>query len=826
MSWLLLAALAFGAPAEVEVVVLTGALYPATPARVQVAAVDGSGAAVDPESVKVDKGTLLLETDGRASRAVHSYLYTPPALPGSVAFTVRSTGKTTTVLHTIVVRPQSAIRAPSRVDGLVGRAVGFNITAPGLTVEDLVVRTGEPSGVSVRAAQDGVVRVELQPTGQGARVVLVGLRDRRSAGRVKVVRVRLHQRHDKTFDLEPGARMGVRVGDRDYGPFFADEQGRVAAGWEQHPGEALAVLTTSDDLGNSTQSAYPMAALDPAPLLAEVADPWPGDLPPTILLHVARADGTGSSRVTPRCRAPGTGELKLHRVAIGRWVVGLPPRPVAGLDLRVSCEVGSARGDLRLPAPTGRAHRLVLRAWPEELSTDFPVSEVTVHLEDVRGERLVAEGLQLTADRGVVVLHAADSPSRRAEYQGGIDAVRQGYDTIRAAWHLPMGEGDVHRVQVVRGPLDSEGQIAIHARALDRQGRPIAGAALEVGLGDVSRSVVSAEDGWATASIAPTGSMLQMWARSGGYERRALALLGGPVDEIGPGLADLDAHASVRLTAGRVSTVRLELDTPVLHTGPTAVLRVRVYLYDRAENLVLDEIPVITSSVGDIGPPRRLPDGGYEAEYQPPPGARAQTVSIIARSPTGSASGTRDLRLEPRPVLFGVGAGVGVISNLSMEGINTAFFTVDADKRLPVFNDQLMARVGIAGYSVTRTVTIAENAPSGGDVEVLKRLTLIPVSISALARQDWGRNSTWLGFGFTLAPFTALEQHGARTPVVSVGVLPPGFSTVVGAGRRFGYSEVIFEFRGTFLASPGGDSGFQGQVGGLGAVLGIRRVFD
>jgi len=162
-----------------------------------------------------------------------------------------------------------------------------------------------------------------------------------------------------------------------------------------------------------------------------------------------------------------------------------------------------------------------------------------------------------------------------------------------------------------------------------------------------------------------------------------------------------------------------------------------------------------------------------------------------------------------------VGVAAGGLTNLG--AVNSAFFSLNGDVRLP-FNP-LFLRVGIAGYTATRTVSTANFD------DVVKRLTLLPVTVAAVARQDRGRNAAWLGLGIALAPYYATEVFDGNRLPPRQGLLTPGVTALVGGGRRLGAGEAILELRGLLLVGSSG-SGFTGQVGGVTAVVGYRFVID
>lgn len=801
--------------ADLHLVAVDGEVRPGRATRIEALVLDGDGAAVPAAVPRPDAGAFRVEERDDLPADVISVLWTPPARAGRVRWSVdRSDAE---AFIDVSERPAASWTVPRRVDVFEGQAIRVPLVGEGVPASgDTATFASEP--VQVELADDASA-VVLRPEGTGARVVLVAIHDLARDHLPRIVPVRIIERATLSFDLEAGATLQVRVGSRTYGPFVSDGTGPVRARIEQYPGEQQAELVVADDLGNVLVTPYVLAArADPALTVITAGTAWPGALAPELLVAAATADGRAWTGTAPTCRGPDAGEMPLIPVEPGLWRVAQSPRAMGGGDVRVDCRLRGTTATHRVPAPLGIPVSVDLRVYPDEMSTDFPVAEVIAHVLDAAGERLSADALSVRAETGAVTLRPGEGGSRRGEYRGGPEAVRDGRDVLQASLVLPPGSGSPATVQIAHGAVPRGGPIRVHGRALDAAGRPVAGVAVRLAAGAASAEVISGSDGWASAVLDPGEvAAVPLTVAVGARSIRALRRRGTLPWGGGPGLPDLIGRKTVRLTAGRVSTLSVGTDTPVLYATPGARLDVTVTLYDRGQNLVTDEIPLLSVSEGAIGPPRLMPDGSYRAEYVPTPDTRGGVVTIVARAPTGSASATCRLRLELRPVRAAIGLSAGVVSNLG--GITSFMPSVDADIRLPALSDQLMLRVGVAGFTASRDV----DTVSGLNV---KRLTLLPITVGALVRQDRGQSAGWLGLGATVAPYQAGERFDDDRFPVRTGVLPPGFTAIAGGARRIRGGEVLLEVRGTFLSAPGGDVGFTGQVGGLAALLGYRLVID
>jgi hypothetical protein len=68
-------------------------------------------------------------------------------------------------------------------------------------------------------------------------------------------------------------------------------------------------------------------------------------------------------------------------------------------------------------------------------------------------------------------------------------------------------------------------------------------------------------------------------------------------------------------------------------------------------------------------------------------------------------------------------------------------------------------------------------------------------------------------------------DYAGEGTYAAVGVLPPGLQLLAGVGWRTTGGELGFEARATGLSAQGGAFGYQGQVGGVGAVATWRVVY-
>jgi len=285
MIWLVLGAILCCA-AEVAIVPVDGPVRPGRVNRLQVVVVDDRGQPIENPSVQVDVGTVL-PVSSLAVDGVTTWAWTPPVGASEGVFSVTAAARVYTAPLPITPLPPLGLNIPGRIDVQAGTQLLLRINdSKRPNVEDLVVHTSEPSEIDVRDVGDAL-EVRLRPSGTGARVVTVTLEDRSRASRPQIVRYRLYDRQRRTFDLEPGATLRVRLGGREYGPFRATNEGRVSAVLEQWPGERQAELVVRDSLGNELVSPYVLSALSEPGLSVMGQADWPVGAAPTSVYAVA-----------------------------------------------------------------------------------------------------------------------------------------------------------------------------------------------------------------------------------------------------------------------------------------------------------------------------------------------------------------------------------------------------------------------------------------------------------------------------------------------------------------------------------------------------------
>jgi hypothetical protein len=609
----------------------------------------------------------------------------------------------------------------------------------------------------------------------------------------------------------------IKVGRRSYGPFLADTTGVAHVAFDVLPGETRFDIVASDDLGNSQKVQSPLPA-NLAPVMVGVDLAAGRVAGARVTLGVWTAAGAAWNGAGPSCRGPVGEELAVRALGGGVWQFDASTAPgSAAFDLRVDCAVAETSARFRIPLSEVRPARVELRAYPDTLSTDFPVAQVQALLVDAQGDHLPVYGLTLSAQSGQLET-TSDMGALRADYRGDA-AVVFGKDTLTAEWRAPPGSGAVWDLDLV-GAAVSAG-IEVRARAMDVAGRPLQGVVIEGDVDGSPWSAISGVNGWAAAFVSrPAGALWLARARAGTVARAAAIFAAGPGQLPDLQAPDLSASLVLPIQAGRVRRVQLDVAPRPLVTGTGEQGLITVRMFDARGAPVRDEPVTVTATAGTVVQSIPRSDGTIEAVYTPPPGLQARTVTITA----ATASSTVDTRLElvPRPVTGSLGLDVGWLTNFGP--ISSPSISLALENKLP-FLPAAVAEVVRGRLSVSTHALHADlvDPASGVDVEVKSRL--FPITVGAVAESRTPRRTLEFGLSAVLAAYQLSVDYDGAQGVAGSGFAQPGVQIHAGGGFRMGISELYAEGRYLILNVPDGPVTFEGSVGGVSLSAGYRVLY-
>lgn len=819
MALALLLALAARAADPTEVMLSAPEGWPAPGARVplDVAVAAGTVPVTGADLVLVPTRGRVIASEGEVAPGRYRFRYQASSTlePDRLEVRVGDAAPTARSLP-IRVPPDPVLGPPVEVEAAAGTPqieLRFPSTRPPAP-EDVSVRASEGRVLSVTTEPDGL-RVVVEPgPDRTARVLAVGVIDTRRPGERPVFGiVRLRARPQFTLSAEPGSVATLKVGARTYGPFVADGAGQLSVAFDAWPGETGWDLFVADDLGNTQKSSGPLSAIQ-RPVLLAVEAPLAGVRGAEIFLAAWTAAGQAWTGAPPICRGGAGVREEAAWAARGLYSFTVE-RPVAAgalFDPRVECVLQEATSAIRVPLGAERPDKVELRVYPDALSSDFPIAQVQAALLDARGERLPLDGLAVTAVVGELTARQ-DRGAVQAEYRGAA-AVERGGDRVVASWNAAPGVGEPWAISLASTP-DGDG-LAVLARVLDRQGRPLAAVPVRVSAGDSRADAVSDERGWVRARLAWGAPAAVVHAESGAASAEVVVFRGAPEPLPDPLLPDLWAAIDLPIRAGRVRQVFIDARPRPLLTGDGEPAEVVVKMLDAAGNLVRDEPVRIEVSEGTVGPPEVRDDGTLVARFDAPPGPIARTVEITATTSAGAVS-TR-LDLVPKPVRGGVALSVGWITDfqdLSAPTLNASLTT-----RLPVLPDLLQARVAVGAWNVRYLV---RDPLTDHDVDV--QATLVPVEAGIAAVQRVGLRSVGAGVGVVVAPYNISVDYAGERGISGVGISSPGMAVHAGTGWRVGNSELFAEARYTLFTASSTHVSFEGSLGGLSLSAGYRVLY-
>jgi hypothetical protein len=820
------------ARAEVSLIAVDGALVPGRPNRLLVVLHrEGNAVTEALPAVAADPGRVEM-AEGRIRDGIYGYHYLAPAdASGQVTFTIGTgSGGIKRVHMPLSALPEPVLTGPEFLDVVAGGESEVVVSLRGADIpaaDEVRAQISEGEILGVEARDDElVVRAQIGAE-RYPRVALLAVHDLRYPDHPPAwIPLRVVGRPRIPVRTEPGASVVLEVGKRSYGPFVADEQGVATAVISAWPGEETAAVTITDPTGNAQRSTLNLAR-DHRPLLAHLSAPPRPSSSPTAPLYLAALDAWGKpwTGAPPRCSVSpqGGGELIAHDK--GRYVlVPVPPEDESYLDLRVDCEIPGTQANTRarLPMGEGIPERLMLRIYPAALSADFPVAQVQVLLEDRIGERVAPDGVDVGADKGSVRLERIEGGALRGEYNGAA-AGGSGSDRIWAHYNRGRGSGPVATVLVGHGlprTVQTRTILPVHGRALDALGRPLEGVEVELALGSIRGSATTDGRGWASAEleVIEPAALAVLECRYRDRTARAPYLPGSPGPATKLDRADLDTEVEVPISAGRVREVFIDTLPAVLHSGPSAVARVRVRLVDRHGNAVTDETVRVVADVGEVGALRTTADATYEAWYRPPSDLRAGTVQLSAHSQEGAVVGSTKLELLPRPLTWAAGLSGGGISNLG--SINSGILDLSVEGRVFDQLEWVLLRVSVSHYA-DRRVFLDET--TGQSITI--RNAFFPVAMSGSFRHEWGLNAFSVGAGLVVLFYDGEARFGDLPGTGGVGIGGPGVSLHSGYARRMAFGELTAELRYLLASTNQGGFGYDGPVGGVAVLPGYRVLF-
>ena len=756
----------------------------------------------------------------REEPGVWSGVYLPPPDAGEVvaAHARLATGELVPLRLRLGSLAEPSLVAPPAVDGQVGAEVRLRLTGEELPPPEALVVSAPEGRVRGVELRDGALELSWEPgPSRTPRVVVLGLRDgRRSDTGATFTAIRLAARPPMSIRSEPGTEVTVTISARVYGPVTASAEGEAELVVDVGPGESSGWAELRDEAGNVQRVAI-TPVQDPRPALGALAlgELLPGQPPPPVALAAWDSRGRPWRGPAPTCRSAVADTVRVVEAGTGRWLAVLPALGQVDFDVRMDCTLGggAAQASPRIELASGIPRRVVLQVFPRVLNADFPVAQVQAYLEDDRGERVTAEGLDLSADRGEIIDVERRGHAVRGEYRGAAGFVE---DRVWASWRSAEGEGPPAGFQL--GAQRLPDGLRADVRVLDRLGRGLVGVPLRVTMGDASVAVTSGERGYVSAELPVAAGPSVLEVTAGGSVGRLALLPWAVLRPLDPAAPDLAASEALGIEAGRVSKVFISAEPSPLYAGSGQSARVEVRLLDRTGLPVVDQTLRLHASGGALTEPDLQDDGTFVARWTPPPGLSHGKVLLSASDEQGSFSGSTSVEVAPRPLRRAATLTVGYLGGFSE--IQAPWLGLDLAWRLELLDDHVVARMTLGVWEDR-----AEVLDGSRDSTVSMRLDSFLAAPTLLYRWERGLWARWAGAGVGVAPYLLEVRYGDDAPLRGSGVHRPGGLVAFGTGYRLLGGEVLGELRALGMGAGASEVGYDGQVGGLSAVLGYRVLY-
>jgi hypothetical protein len=274
------------------------------------------------------------------------------------------------------------------------------------------------------------------------------------------------------------------------------------------------------------------------------------------------------------------------------------------------------------------------------------------------------------------------------------------------------------------------------------------------------------------------------------------------------------AHAEIEILPGPPARLTLSASADEVLADGAHDVDLTAEVLDAHGNPVPDALPVLTASVGRLGPPRAQGAGRTSVVYRPP--AEGSGQAIIRAAVASEVSDEIRIRLRAPPRRFGVAVSAGIEHNLARIGAPLA--ALEGSFRL---SGSLFLLAG-AGYFGNEIDAATPDGPSGGASTL--RLDAVPLWVGVAYRFENGSIWTPTIRAGAAAVISRVEARPSfQDAIVERGVQPAGFVRA-GVEMGLGPGGVLLEI-GYLLAPWLGSEVVTGRLGGLSGRLGYRFAF-
>lgn len=470
----------------------------ATPVTLNLMTLDETGAPLVGVEVKTKLTAGSLSEPTEVQPGIQQFTFTPPQVDQTSEVMVSLKGQTADKRKfkrtwTFVVEPpvsqQVAVAiSPQQLTLQEGATASLDVSFVGGSPKfregaQLVLRANTGTIENLTTMGDGVYaalyRAPETDVPQVAVITAVDGRDpTRTYGHVALP---LTAPKDLAVETDPGAKVLVKVGDREFGPEPTDRRGRATVSIVVPPGVTTGTLITLKDNARAESEVDLEIPDTPRLELFGSYPDLPGDANLDLPLRVAvvRADGSPDPSADLVVEAEGAAFSAPVHEGGGVYRVDLDPAAASGVVetmVRAGLRADEARVEMPVRLVPVRPASLALVPAPETLPKDLKEFTVAATLRDAEGNGLSERGVAFTT-AGARLREVEDHGD--GTYTATFDRTGRGPAELLATAKAPASTNPVRQLVVLpqkdRLPPDGLSSTAVTVLAVDEFGYPVAG---------------------------------------------------------------------------------------------------------------------------------------------------------------------------------------------------------------------------------------------------------------------------------------------------------------------------------------------------------------
>ena len=630
----------------------------------------------------------------------------------------------------------------------------------------------------------------------------------------------------------PNAMVILHVGDRPFGPYQTDANGRAVVPIEVDPGVSKGVLSTVVG-GKTTEEPLDLKV----PVTRRIAlfpthNALPGDGQAEIPIraYVTSLTGVpdGDAAISFSATAGTMGEPK-HLGEGVYEVLFTPPRMSASSEITLQASIQGEPGiqsdSMAVALVPLRAERVTLNADPPRLGATTSAFKVYSRVEDSQGVGLPGRNIQFNATGAK--LHGGVKDLQSGDYQSTFTTTgKTGVDLTATVLPAPTGNA-IHGVVVVtsrnRLPADNLSSSVITVLAVDAFGYPIPGVEVDLRVsgagGTLPDSATTNSLGIQQIIYTAGGNpgLTTITARAGKFMGGAAIFLGsadllpdlvipasgtattqqwsnswaGSIAQLQVPREGAEGLGPIGTVTGGTSTVsQIDVVAQPGSAAPGGSVSLDIHAKNAEGRGLSGQQLAIMASQGEVGVLKELGGGRYQARISMPTDTKASTKIVVSTEdgatfqmltiPLVEGAPTPEPEPEPEPIVEAIVEAIAPTSAAPDTASTATLPTPGADSDLP----WLRIRGGwVTGtYDYTQTPAAFEDNPLYEDEVSLEGA---PLQGGGLAIDAWLPQLPMVGAEFR----SRVAVYGADWPGTDARVTDAVPHVSFAAKARYGFTE-------------------------------------